>query len=279
MKLEGKIVFDNIFKKVRKDVLALNKKKIVPKLAIISFASKSDSQGYLRTREKLAKDLGIELKIINYKTVPKENDLINSIQALNKDKTVHGIIIDRPLPNKLNEFNVFSNVSVSKDIDGCHPLNSGYLMQGYEGFTPNTSAAVMAILKHYKIKLEGKDVIVIGRSKNVGLPMLPLLLKENATITVTHKQSKNIPTKAKNSEIIIVAVGVANFIDEKYINKNSIIIDIGTNYLKNNTLVGDVNPRVYSKIKAYTPVPGGVGPVTNIILFFNLIEAIKRYDQ
>jgi methylenetetrahydrofolate dehydrogenase (NADP+)/methenyltetrahydrofolate cyclohydrolase len=137
----------------------------------------------------------------------------------------------------------------------------------------------MELLKHYKIALKGKDVIVIGRSKNVGLPMLPLLLKENATVTVCHKLSKNIPDKAKAAEIIVVAVGVPNFINQKFVNKDSIVIDIGTNYTSTNKVVGDVDPKIYKKIKAFSPVPGGIGPITNIILFANLIEAInKKHD-
>jgi methylenetetrahydrofolate dehydrogenase (NADP+)/methenyltetrahydrofolate cyclohydrolase len=275
-KLLGIPVYDKIRSQVKVDVKKLKAKKIKPVLAIISFAAKSDSQGYLKTREKLANELGITLKVSNYKQVPSEQELIKQIVSLNNNKLVHGIIIDRPLPKKLNEFKIFSAIAVSKDIDGCHPLSSGYLMQGYNGYTPNTSAAVMALLKYYKIALKGKDVIVIGRSKNVGLPMLPLLLKENATVTVCHKQSKNIPIKAKASEIIIVAVGVPNFINQKFINKNSIVIDIGTNYTSDNRVVGDVDPKIYNKVKAFSPVPGGIGPITNIILFANLIEAINN---
>ena len=272
----GSAVYEKIRAQVKIDVERLKVKKIKPVLAIISFAARSDSQGYLKTREKLANELGITLKVTNYKQVPSEQELIKQIISLNNNKLIHGIIIDRPLPKKLNEFKIFSTIAVNKDIDGCHPLSSGYLMQGYNGFTPNTSAAVMALLKHYKIALKGKDVIVIGRSKNVGLPMLPLLLKENATVTVCHKQSKNIPSKAKASEIIIVAVGVPNFINQEFINKNSIVIDIGTNYTSDNRVVGDVDPKIYSKIKAFSPVPGGIGPITNIILFANLIEAINN---
>jgi methylenetetrahydrofolate dehydrogenase (NADP+)/methenyltetrahydrofolate cyclohydrolase len=275
-KLLGSPVYDKIRSQVKVDVKKLKAKKIKPVLAIISFAAKSDSQGYLKTREKLANELGITLKVSNYKQVPSEQELIKQIVSLNNNKLVHGIIIDRPLPKKLNEFKIFSAIAVSKDIDGCHPLSSGYLMQGYNGYTPNTSAAVMALLKYYKIALKGKDVVVIGRSKNVGLPMLPLLLKENATVTVCHKQSKNIPIKAKASEIIIVAVGVPNFINQKFINKNSIVIDIGTNYTSDNRVVGDVDPKIYNKVKAFSPVPGGIGPITNIILFANLIEAINN---
>jgi methylenetetrahydrofolate dehydrogenase (NADP+) / methenyltetrahydrofolate cyclohydrolase len=275
-KLLGSPVYDKIRSQVKVDVNKLKAKKIKPVLAIISFAAKSDSQGYLKTREKLANELGITLKVSNYKQVPSEQELIKQIVSLNNNKLVHGIIIDRPLPKKLNEFKIFSAIAVSKDIDGCHPLSSGYLMQGYNGYTPNTSAAVMALLKYYKIALKGKDVVVIGRSKNVGLPMLPLLLKENATVTVCHKQSKNIPIKAKASEIIIVAVGVPNFINQKFINKNSIVIDIGTNYTSDNRVVGDVDPKIYNKVKAFSPVPGGIGPITNIILFANLIEAINN---
>jgi methylenetetrahydrofolate dehydrogenase (NADP+)/methenyltetrahydrofolate cyclohydrolase len=275
-KLMGSAVYEKIRAQVKIDVERLKVKKIKPVLAIISFAARSDSQGYLKTREKLANELGITLKVTNYKQVPSEQELIKQIISLNNNKLIHGIIIDRPLPKKLNEFKIFSTIAVNKDIDGCHPLSSGYLMQGYNGFTPNTSAAVMALLKHYKIALKGKDVIVIGRSKNVGLPMLPLLLKENATVTVCHKQSKNIPSKAKASEIIIVAVGVPNFINQEFINKNSIVIDIGTNYTSDNRVVGDVDPKIYSKIKAFSPVPGGIGPITNIILFANLIEAINN---
>jgi methylenetetrahydrofolate dehydrogenase (NADP+)/methenyltetrahydrofolate cyclohydrolase len=275
-KLLGSAVYEKIRAQVKIDVRKLKVKKIKPVLAIISFAARSDSQGYLKTREKLANELGITLKVTNYKQVPSEQELIKQIISLNNNKLIHGIIIDRPLPKKLNEFKIFSTIAVNKDIDGCHPLSSGYLMQGYNGFTPNTSAAVMALLKHYKIALKGKDVIVIGRSKNVGLPMLPLLLKENATVTVCHKQSKNIPSKAKASEIIIVAVGIPNFINQEFINKNSIVIDIGTNYTSGNRVVGDVDPKIYSKIKAFSPVPGGIGPITNIILFANLIEAINN---
>ena len=275
-KLLGSAVYEKIRAQVKIDVRKLKVKKIKPVLAIISFAARSDSQGYLKTREKLANELGITLKVTNYKQVPSEQELIKQIIGLNNNKLIHGIIIDRPLPKKLNEFKIFSTIAVNKDIDGCHPLSSGYLMQGYNGFTPNTSAAVMALLKHYKIALKGKDVIVIGRSKNVGLPMLPLLLKENATVTVCHKQSKNIPSKAKASEIIIVAVGIPNFINQEFINKNSIVIDIGTNYTSGNRVVGDVDPKIYSKIKAFSPVPGGIGPITNIILFANLIEAINN---
>jgi methylenetetrahydrofolate dehydrogenase (NADP+)/methenyltetrahydrofolate cyclohydrolase len=275
-KLLGKAVYDKIMSQVKADVKRLKVKKIKPNLAIISFAARGDSQGYLKTREVLAKELGITLKISNYKQVPTEQELIREINILNNNKSIQGIIIDRPLPRKLNEFKIFSAIDVRKDIDGCHPLNSGYIMQGYNGFTPNTSAAVMALLKHYKIALEGKDVIVIGRSKNVGLPMLPLLLKENATVTVCHKLSKDIPSKAKAAEIIIVAVGVPNFINQKFVNKDSIVIDIGTNYTSANKVVGDVDPKIYTKIKAFSPVPGGIGPITNIILFANLIEAINN---
>jgi methylenetetrahydrofolate dehydrogenase (NADP+) / methenyltetrahydrofolate cyclohydrolase len=275
-KLLGSSVYEKITNQVKIDINKLKARKIRPVLAIISFAARSDSQGYLRTREKLANELGITLKITNYKKVPTEQELKKEITNLNNNKLVHGIIIDRPLPKQLNEFKVFSAIAVSKDIDGCHPLSSGYLMQGYSGFTPNTSAAVMALLKHYKIALKGKDVIVIGRSKNVGLPMLPLLLKENATVTVCHKQSKNIPNKAKAAEIIIVGVGVPNFINQEFVNKNSIVIDIGTNYTTDNRVVGDVDPNIYNKIKAFSPVPGGIGPITNIILFANLIEAINN---
>jgi methylenetetrahydrofolate dehydrogenase (NADP+)/methenyltetrahydrofolate cyclohydrolase len=278
-KLLGKAVYDKIRSKVKSDVIKLKATRIKPTLAIISFAARGDSQGYLKTRETLAKELGINLKVSNYKQVPNEQELISEIIKLNNDKSIQGIIIDRPLPQKLNEFKVFSAIDVRKDIDGCHPLNSGYLMQGYNGFTPTTSAAVMELLKHYKIALKGKDVIVIGRSKNVGLPMLPLLLKENATVTVCHKLSKNIPQKSKAAEIIVVAVGVPNFINQKFVNKDSIVIDIGTNYTSTNKVVGDVDPKIYSKIKAYSPVPGGIGPITNIILFANLIEAInKKHD-
>jgi methylenetetrahydrofolate dehydrogenase (NADP+)/methenyltetrahydrofolate cyclohydrolase len=278
-KLLGKAVYDKIRSKVINDVRKLKAKRIRPTLAIISFAARGDSQGYLKTREILAKELGITLKVTNYKQVPAEQELISEIIKLNNNKAIQGIIIDRPLPKKLNEFKVFSAIDVRKDIDGCHPLNSGYLMQGYNGFTPTTSAAVMELLKHYKIALKGKDVIVIGRSKNVGLPMLPLLLKENATVTVCHKLSKNIPDKAKAAEIIVVAVGVPNFINQKFVNKDSIVIDIGTNYTSTNKVVGDVDPKIYKKIKAFSPVPGGIGPITNIILFANLIEAInKKHD-
>jgi methylenetetrahydrofolate dehydrogenase (NADP+)/methenyltetrahydrofolate cyclohydrolase len=273
--LSGKTVYQAIKQKVLQDVKNLKSNKTTPHLAIMSFDARSDSQGYLKTREKLASELGVKLSVVNYKKIPTQLDLISQINRFNKNQKIHGIIIDRPLPRGLNELKVFSTLDPKKDIDGCHPLNSGLLMQSFPGFTPNTSAAVMAILKHYKIKLSGIDATVIGRSKNVGLPMFPLLIKENATVTICHRQTKNLSVKAKNAELLIVAVGKSNFITSKFVNKKTILIDIGTNYI-NGKVVGDAARSVYNKIKAYTPVPGGVGPVTNIILFENLITAINQ---
>ena len=275
--LSGKSVYQTIKQKVLDDIKNLKSKKTFPHLAIISFGARSDSQGYLKTREKLANELGVKLSIVNYQKIPSQLDLINQIIKFNKNQNIHGIIIDRPLPRGLNELKVYSTLDPRKDIDGCHPLNSGLLMQSYPGFTPNTSAAVMAILKHYKIKLSGIDATVIGRSKNVGLPMFPLLIKEDATVTICHRQTKNLSSKAKNAELLIVAVGKSDFITSKFINKKTILIDIGTNYT-NGKVVGDASSSVYNKIKAYTPVPGGVGPVTNIILFENLVTAIKQNE-
>lgn len=274
--LDGRPIYQKLKNEVISEVAKLRQQKIVPTLAVISFAAKSDSQGYLRARQKLANELKINLEIINFLKVPTERILIQKIKQLNKNKKIHGIIIDRPLPGGLAEFKVFSELDPKKDIDGCHPLSSGNLMQGYPGFVPNTSAAVVEILKHYKIKLEGMDTLVIGRSKNVGLPMFPLLNKENATVTLCHSKTKNLAAKAKLAQLIVVAVGIPNFIKKEHINKETILIDVGTNYLDNGTLVGDADPKIYTKIKAYSPVPGGVGPVTNIILFKNLINGIKK---
>jgi methylenetetrahydrofolate dehydrogenase (NADP+) / methenyltetrahydrofolate cyclohydrolase len=273
--LSGKVVYQSIKQKVLEDIKNLKSIKITPHLAIISFDARSDSQGYLKTREKLAKELGVKLTVVNYQKIPSQLELINQIIKFNKNHNIHGIIIDRPLPRGLEELKVFSTLDPKKDIDGCHPLNSGLLMQSYPGFTPNTSAAVMAILNHYKVKLSGIDATVIGRSKNVGLPMFPLLIKEDATVTICHRQTKNLSSKARNAELLIVAVGKPSFITSKFINKKTILIDIGTNY-SNGQVVGDASSSVYKIVKAYTPVPGGVGPVTNIILFENLITAIKQ---
>lgn len=278
--LDGKPVYNQLKNKILEDVKFLKSKSISPCLAVISFSSKPDSQGYLRTREKLAKELNIKLEVINFTKVPTNDELIKKIKILNSNKKVHGIIIDRPLPKSLNEREIYLSLDPLKDVDGCHPLSSGNLMQGFPGYIANTSAAVMEIIKFYKIKLEGLDAVVIGRSKNVGLPMFPLLVKENATVTICHSKTKQLETKAKQAQLIVVAVGIPNFVNSKFINKNTILIDVGTNYTKDNKVVGDADPSIYKKIKAYTPVPGGVGPVTNIILFKSLIQGlVSKYAK
>lgn len=273
--LSGLKVYQSIKLKVNKEIQALKVKRIVPTLAIVSFQARGDSQGYLKTREKLAAELGVKLEVINYKKTPKESDLIKQIKKLSNNNKIHGIIIDRPLPKGLNEYSVFNALDPYKDIDGCHPLNSGKIMQGYDGFTPNTSAAVMALIEHYKIDLNGIDAVVVGRSKNVGLPMFPLLTQKNATVTICHSKTKQLEQKTKKAQLLIVAVGKPDFITNRHINPKTTLIDIGTNYLSDGKVIGDTSPLVYKKLKAYTPVPGGIGPITNIILFENLVKAIK----
>lgn len=208
-----------------------------------------------------------------------EEELINKIDALNNDKSVSGIILQLPLPKHINEKKIISSISPKKDIDCLTFVNQGKLYMGEETFMPCTPKSVVTILNSLNINLEGMDVVVIGRSNIVGKPAGALLLKENCTVTMCHSKTKNLREVCKRSDILVVAIGKAKFIDDSFVKEGAIVIDVGTNSVQGK-ITGDVDfDKVIDKASFVTPVPGGVGALTTTLLMKNACEAIEKYED
>ena len=247
-----------------------------PVLAIIIPQLDDASRSYLRSREKLAKELGIEIRSFVFETMTQDA-LLNLIHQLNEDDTINGIIIDRPLPISLQESVIYDAIAAHKDVDGCGLIQSGYLMQGKEDLPPSTAKAVIALLNYYQIDVVGKRVVVLGRSKIVGMPVAKMLIDRHATVTVCHSRTKDLKTLCQQADILVVAIGKKKMIDASYVQPQSIVIDVGIHYDAQDGLCGDVDRSLYEHVQAYSPVPGGVGPLTSIMLMSNLLEAaLKR---
>ena len=208
-----------------------------------------------------------------------EEELINKIDALNNDKSVSGIILQLPLPKHINEKKIISSISPKKDIDCLTFVNQGKLYIGEETIMPCTPKSVLTILNSLNINLEGMNVVVIGRSNIVGKPVGALLLKENCTVTMCHSKTKNLREVCKRSDILVVAIGKAKFIDDSFVKEGAIVIDVGTNSVQGK-ITGDVDfDKVIDKASFVTPVPGGVGALTTTLLMKNACEAIEKYED
>ena len=208
-----------------------------------------------------------------------EEELRNKIDALNNDKSVSGIILQLPLPKHINEKKIISSISPKKDIDCLTFVNQGKLYIGEETFMPCTPKSVVTILNSLNINLEGMNVVVIGRSNIVGKPVGALLLKENCTVTMCHSKTKNLREVCKRSDILVVAIGKAKFIDDSFVKEGAIVIDVGTNSVQGK-ITGDVDfDKVIDKASFVTPVPGGVGALTTTLLMKNACEAIEKYED
>ena len=271
-RLDGKVVALAIKEELK---VAFNNKSRKACLAIIRFNDPA-SESYLKGRLKISDELGVNVKTFTFEDTNTTNDVINLIKELNDDETVDGIMVDRPLPKSFNESLVLSSINVSKDVDGYTPLNLGNLVSNQDCFSSCTPGAALRILDFYNIDLTGKNALVIGRSVNVGKPLALLLLNKNATVTVAHSKTKNLKAKCKEADIVFLALGRANFLSKEDITENTIIVDIGINFDENGKLCGDANKECYEIAKAYTPVPGGVGVMTNVLLMENLLKAYKR---
>lgn len=241
-------------------------------LAIIFFNDPS-SASYLKGRMKIAEELGVELKIITIDDSFDNNQLVKLIVDLNKDSDVDGIIIDRPIPKRFNESEILSLVSVNKDVDGTNFASLGKLAAGQDTFVSCTPTAAVELAKFYGIEFAGKDCLVIGRSVTVGKPLALLLTNLNATVTIAHSKTVNLKEKIKKADIIFLAVGKANFLKKEDITDKTVIVDIGINFDENGKLTGDASKDCYELAAAYSPVPGGVGVMTNVALMENLYKA------
>ncbi len=219
--------------------------------------------------------MGIKSDVVRYTKEVKEEEVLKKIEELNKNKDVSGILVQLPLPKHINKEKIINAISPLKDVDGFHPINVGNLSSGYKAIIPCTPLGCLLLIKKVEKNLSGKHAVILGRSNLNGKPMAQLLLKENCTVTIVHSKTKNLKEQCCKADILVAAVGVANLVKGDWVKKDSIIIDVGINKL-GDKIVGDVQfEEVKNKVKAITPVPGGVGPMTIACLLKNTLECFK----
>lgn len=273
--LDGKTLSDKI-KDNLIDKLSFFASK--PKLCVISVGNDEASKVYVNNKKKSCMYVGIDFENIEYDEHVTEEELINKIKVLNNDSSVNGIIVQLPLPEALNERNIINNIIWYKDVDALSDVSIGKMNNSDCLFVPCTAKGIIRILENYSILLEGKHVVVVGRSSLVGKPVLMECLKRNATCTICHTFTNDLKQFTKTADILIVATGNKYLIDKDFIKEDTVIIDVGINR-ENGILYGDVNPNVEEKCSALTPVPGGVGPMTVAMLLENTIISYKYMEE
>ena len=248
-----------------------------PRLAVIQVAGNSASDRYVRSIEKLCAAVGIGFQLSLLPATASQAELLVSIATLNGEPSVDGLLLQLPLPAGLDAQAAILAIDYHKDVDGVHPLNAGLLAQGQTAFIPNTPAGGMELLRHFKIPLAGRRAAVIGRSAIVGRPMAALLTAADATVTLCHSRTADLGALLRESEIVCVAAGRAGLVSAEMIRPGAVVIDFGTNVRADGSLVGDVDFAAVSQVaSAITPVPGGTGPVTNIMLLRNVLRAAEK---
>ena len=274
--INGKEISQKIREQITKEVAELNKKKKQPCLAVIILGNNPASKIYVNNKKKACKETGILSIECALPENTSQNELLSLIDKLNKDKNVHGILVQLPLPSHIDEKVIIEKINPLKDVDAFNEINVGKIMLGNYDFLPCTPAGIIELLKNTNIKIEGKHCVIIGRSNIVGKPLAMLMLRNNATVTICHSKTTNLKEICKTGDILVSAVGKANFVNEDMVKDGAVIIDVGMNRDKNNKLCGDVIFEEVSKKASYiTPVPGGVGPMTITMLLKNTLTAVK----
>lgn len=246
-----------------------------PKLAIVLVGQNPASLTYIKHKQKFAAAIGVDFQVIQMNSDSSSEQVIGQIEQLNSDPSVHGIIVQLPLPNNKSPDSILAAILPSKDVDGLSPTNAGRLAQGQGGIVPATARGVVALLEHYRIPLRGQQIVVVGRSRLVGVPLGLLCLKHDATVTIAHRHTDKLDDICRGVDIIVAAAGQPGLINQNFVTNNSIIVDVGINRTEDG-IVGDVSPAIYQTVQAYSPVPGGVGPLTVACLYQNLIEAARK---
>lgn len=294
--LDGKIVRDEIAQKLKEEIGKLETK---PKLVIIQVGDNPESNAYIGQKIKFGEKIGALTDLVKFPENTTQSELESKISELNADNSVHGIIIQIPIPNHLDKDKLIDLINWRKDVDGLSAICLKLLSEGNPaGYIPATTKGVMTLLDHYKIPLTGKKVVIIGRSFLVGKPTALAMLNQDATVTICHSKTKDLKTETKNADILIVAIGKPNLIGKEHVSPNQVVIDVGINVIEPKAtplrqtttelrpgleparkLIGDVNFDEVSKtVSAITPVPGGVGPMTVASLFENLLDAYKKQN-
>ena len=278
--IDGKVISAAVKAEVAEEVAKLKEQGITPGLAVIIVGEDPASKVYVANKEKACEAIGMASFKYALPEDTTEEELLKLIKELNEDSKVNGILCQLPLPRHLDEELIINSILPEKDVDAFHPHNVGKIMIGNYDFLPCTPAGIMEMLKYENIELEGKECVVIGRSNIVGKPMSMLLLHKNGTVTICHSRTKNLKEVCKRADILVAAVGRANFVTADMVKEGAVVIDVGINRLDNGKLCGDVNFAEVEPIASYiTPVPGGVGPMTIATLMKNTLTAAKKQNK
>lgn len=277
--LDGKLVSSKIRLELADEVAILKEKYgIVPGLAVVIVGSDPASLVYVRNKKRACEQVGFNSYEIALPETVDEDELLDCINRLNGDASVHGILVQLPLPKHINEQRVINAISPEKDVDAFHPVNVGKIMTGNYSFLPCTPAGVIDLIDHYGIDPAGKKCVILGRSNIVGKPMLHLLLERNGTVTICHSKTKNIEDEVRSADILIVAIGKPEFVKGYMVKPGAVIVDVGINRAADGKLLGDVEFSSAEKVASYiSPVPGGVGPMTITTLLKNTFFAAKTH--
>ncbi|WP_334071678.1 MULTISPECIES: bifunctional methylenetetrahydrofolate dehydrogenase/methenyltetrahydrofolate cyclohydrolase FolD [Paenibacillus] len=277
--INGKQVSEEIRGSLRGEVERLAKQGFKPGLAVVLVGEDPASQVYVRNKEKACQDLGYYSEVHRLPASTSQEDLLALVDKLNRQENIHGILVQLPLPGHIDEKSVIDAIAVEKDVDGFHPVNVGNLVIGDDSLLPCTPAGVIELIKRTGIEMAGKHAVVIGRSNIVGKPVSLLLQREHATVTMCHSKTANMKEITKQADILVVAIGRANFVDASYVKPGAVVIDVGMNRLDNGKLAGDVDFESVKEVSGpITPVPGGVGPMTITMLMQNTLLAAKRLN-
>lgn len=274
--IDGKKISAQIREELKDEVSIIKERGLTPCLAVIQVGEDPASTVYVNNKQKACAYIGIESRAYHLAENTSEEELLGLIADLNRDDSVHGILVQLPVPAHIHEKRVIEAISPSKDVDGFHPRSVGALSIGEEGFVSCTPAGIIQLLKRSQIEIDGKECVVVGRSNIVGKPMAMLLLRENGTVTVCHSHTRNLKEVCRRADILVAAVGRPRFFDESYVKEGAVVIDVGIHRDEHNKLCGDVDfDRVAGHVSAITPVPGGVGPMTIAMLMNNCVKSAR----
>ncbi len=275
--INGKEISASIREEIKNEIAGM---KVRPGLAVILVGNDPASAVYVRNKNKACEEVGIYSEMYTLPEETTREELLGLVGQLNHSPKIHGILVQLPLPQHLNAEEVIMAINPEKDVDAFHPVNVGKIMIGNFDFLPCTPAGVMELLKRSGIDVTGKECVVIGRSNIVGKPQAMLLLHENATVTICHSKTKNLPEVCRRADVLISAVGKAKFVTADMVKDRAVVIDVGMNRDENGKLCGDVDFETVSQKTSYiTPVPGGVGPMTITMLLKNTVTAAKRLSK
>lgn len=273
--IDGKKISAEIKEELKEQAAQLKKAGINGTLAVIQVGDDPASGVYVRNKKKACEYIGIGSQSYELPESTTQKELLTLIEKLNQDDAVNGILVQLPVPAHIDEKTIINAISPSKDVDGFHPQSVGSLAIGQEGFVSCTPAGIIELLKRSNVKIDGRHCVIVGRSNIVGKPMALLMLRENATVTITHSHTQNLKEICRQADILIVAVGKKEFITGEFIKEDAVVIDVGIHRDENNKLSGDVRyEEAEQKASLITPVPGGVGPMTIAMLMHNCVKAM-----